>query len=85
MTNAQGESGIIEQKARLHPLLAIAAISVTIFSLVGIGAVTGLLPHSTPDKAEAPAAAPAAIEQFSAVMPPLPVAPRPVSAAPEAR
>ena len=34
---------------RLHPLLTAAAISVTVFSAVGIGAMTGLLPisHST--------------------------------------
>jgi outer membrane lipoprotein SlyB len=34
---------------RLHPLLTAAAISVTVFSAVGVGAMTGLLPisHST--------------------------------------
>ena len=34
---------------RLHPLLTAAAVSVTIFSAVGVGAMTGLLPisHST--------------------------------------
>jgi outer membrane lipoprotein SlyB len=34
---------------RLHPLLTAAAVSVTIFSAVGVGALTGLLPisHST--------------------------------------
>ena len=31
---------------RLHPLLTAAAISVTVFSAVGVGAMTGLLPHS---------------------------------------
>jgi len=37
---------------RLHPLLTAAAISVTVFSAVGIGALTGFLPSprsSTPD------------------------------------
>jgi outer membrane lipoprotein SlyB len=36
-------------KQRLHPLLTAAAVSVTLFSAVGIGAMTGLLPisHST--------------------------------------
>lgn len=36
-------------KQRLHPLLTAAAVSVTVFSAVGIGAMTGLLPisHST--------------------------------------
>ena len=33
-------------KKGLHPLIAIAAVSVTLFSLVGIGAVTGLIPTS---------------------------------------
>ncbi|HWA37974.1 MAG TPA: hypothetical protein VG873_08935 [Burkholderiales bacterium] len=37
----------METKAvRLHPLLTAAAISVTAFSAVGIGAMTGLLPNS---------------------------------------
>ena len=31
---------------RLHPLLTAAAISVTLFSAVGIASVTGLIPHS---------------------------------------
>lgn len=33
-------------KKSMHPLTAIAAISVTLFSLVGIGAITGLIPTS---------------------------------------
>ena len=33
-------------KQRLHPLLTAAAVSVTIFSAVGVGALTGLLPIS---------------------------------------
>jgi len=28
----------------MHPLTAIAAVSVTLFSLAGIGAITGLIP-----------------------------------------
>lgn len=32
--------------SRLHPLLTAAAISVTVFSAVGVGALTGLVPHS---------------------------------------
>jgi outer membrane lipoprotein SlyB len=36
----------MEKTARLHPLLTAAAISVTAFSAVGIGAITGLLPNS---------------------------------------
>jgi outer membrane lipoprotein SlyB len=34
------------EKTKLHPLLTAAAISVTVFSAVGVGAMTGLLPHS---------------------------------------
>jgi len=42
----------MEQNARLHPLLAIAAVSVTVFSLAGIGALTGLLPFSAANRAQ---------------------------------
>jgi outer membrane lipoprotein SlyB len=31
---------------RLHPLLTIAAISVTVFSAIGVAAITGVIPHS---------------------------------------
>jgi outer membrane lipoprotein SlyB len=42
---------------RLHPLLTIAAISVTIFSAAGVAALTGVLPHSVGfNKETAPAA-----------------------------
>ena len=34
-------------KPRLHPLLTAAAISITVFSAVGVAALTGLLPHSS--------------------------------------
>jgi outer membrane lipoprotein SlyB len=33
-------------KTGLHPLLTAAAVSITIFSAVGVGALTGVLPHS---------------------------------------
>jgi outer membrane lipoprotein SlyB len=36
----------METKTRLHPLLIVAAVSLTIFSAVGIAALTGALPHS---------------------------------------
>jgi outer membrane lipoprotein SlyB len=36
----------METKTRLHPLLTAAAISVTVFSAVGVAAVTGLIPSS---------------------------------------
>ncbi|MGE5640695.1 MAG: glycine zipper 2TM domain-containing protein [Clostridia bacterium] len=72
------------QKNKLHPLLTAAAISVTVFSAVGVGAMTGLLPHSfgstkdaapstqlsqAPSSAPAPAAAPAPLPD-AANMPP---------------
>ena len=31
---------------RLHPLLTLAAVSLTVFSAVGVAALTGLIPHS---------------------------------------
>jgi outer membrane lipoprotein SlyB len=36
----------METKARLHPLLTAAAISVTVFSAVGVASLTGLVPQS---------------------------------------
>jgi outer membrane lipoprotein SlyB len=36
----------METKARLHPLLTAAAISVTVFSAVGVATLTGLVPQS---------------------------------------
>jgi outer membrane lipoprotein SlyB len=48
---------------RIHPLTAIAAVSVTLFSLAGIGAITGLIPtshsQSEPMQTAKPAEAPA--------------------------
>lgn len=40
----------IARPNRIHPLVAIAAVSVTVFSLAGVAAVTGVLPtsHSEP-------------------------------------
>jgi outer membrane lipoprotein SlyB len=40
------ENNAMETKTRLHPLLTAAAISVTVFSAVGVAAVTGLIPSS---------------------------------------
>jgi outer membrane lipoprotein SlyB len=77
-------------KPRLHPLLTAAAISLTVFSAVGVGAITGLLPtsHSTikesaPVVAETPAPQPApqAAQAEPAPMPAAPAAtpaPKPV-------
>lgn len=73
----------MEAKPRLHPLLATAAISVTLFALVGVAAVTGLLPRSNATRpAEPPVPTSTAVEQFSAVTPPLPVADAPAVAHP---
>ena len=40
------ENNAMDTKTRLHPLLTAAAISVTVFSAVGVAAVTGLIPSS---------------------------------------
>src|SRR6185503_312730 len=56
-------------KKTLHPLLAVAAISVTVFSAVGVAALTGVLPHSVGSNQEA---APAVV-----------AAPAPLVAAPD--
>jgi outer membrane lipoprotein SlyB len=45
---------------RLHPLLTVAAISLTVFSAVGVAALTGVLPHSIGSSKEAAPAALAA-------------------------
>ncbi len=42
---------------RLHPLLTVAAIAVTVFSAVGVAALTGVLPHSVGSSKEAAPAA----------------------------
>ncbi len=46
----------IPAKKGMHPLIAIAAVSVTLFSLVGIAAITGLIPtgHSQTAPVETP-------------------------------
>jgi len=44
---------------RMHPLTAIAAVSVTLFSLVGIGAITGLIPTSHSQSTQTQPAKPA--------------------------
>lgn len=45
-------------RSKLHPVLWVAAIAVTIFSLVGIGAITGILPINHADeRPEGPVAA----------------------------
>jgi outer membrane lipoprotein SlyB len=62
-------------RPRLHPLLTVAAISVTVLSAVGVGAMTGLLPHSsgTMKDAEPVVAASTPAPQATPVMKPKPV------------
>ena len=70
---------------RLHPLLLLAAISLTVFSAVGIAALTGLIPHSKGSvSADAPpltVQAPVVAQAEPAPAPsvtPAPAAPKPV-------
>ena len=71
---------------RLHPLLTAAAVSITVFSAVGVAALTGFIPHSKGQvKDETPVAAIEAPAVKSAPVPapqaaPAP-APRPVKKA----
>jgi outer membrane lipoprotein SlyB len=44
------------RKSGMHPLIVIAAVSVTLFSLAGLGAITGLIPTSHSQSAPAQAA-----------------------------
>jgi len=72
-------------KPRLHPLLTAAAISVTVFSAVGIGALTGLLPtsHSTTKEAAPVAQAPVSPSEPQAALPePTPAMPAAPAATP---
>lgn len=39
---------------RMHPLMAVAAVSVTVVSLLGMAAITGVLPNSNGSAADAP-------------------------------
>jgi outer membrane lipoprotein SlyB len=64
-------------KTGLHPLLTAAAVSITVFSAVGVGALTGLLPNSVGSSKDT---APAAL--VSAAQAPAPASPV-AAAAPE--
>jgi outer membrane lipoprotein SlyB len=67
----------------MHPLTAIAAVSVTLFSLAGLGAITGLIPtsHSQPAPVQAPATLSEPLKSAAAVQPAAPVATTTVTAA----
>lgn len=75
----------MQESRKINPLIAIAAISVTLFSLVGIAVMTGLMPSSLSKKNEsaleatapktqeaAPAARPAASSEAAQKAPPAP-------------
>ena len=64
---------------KLHPLLTIAAISVTLFSAVGVAAISGLIPHSKGSVNEnQPVAVAPAPEAAPAPAPEVVPAPQPV-------
>ncbi len=42
----QQQTNLIKQAGRIHPLVATAAVAVTLVSLVGIAAITGVIPNS---------------------------------------
>lgn len=67
------------QKRTLHPLLTAAAVSVMVFSAVGVAAITGLIPVS---KGSAKEEAPAAVAEAPAAATPE-AAPAPATAAPK--
>src|SRR5262249_29465604 len=61
-------------KSRLHPLLTVAAISLTVFSAVGVAALTGVLPTSRGSSEPAAVIAPEAQKPIEhAVSMPAPV------------
>src|SRR5438067_5221533 len=65
----------IKTTARIHPLMAAAAVSVIVVSLAGAAAITGLLPssHSAPQPdAGATQATPYAASQAAAPLPGVP-------------
>jgi outer membrane lipoprotein SlyB len=49
------ENNAMDTKTRLHPLLTAAAISVTVFSAVGVATLTGLVPPSIGSQKTEPA------------------------------
>jgi outer membrane lipoprotein SlyB len=51
------EAAVSDIKSKTSPVVAIAATSITLFSLVGIGVLTGIIPSSFSKDTELPAAA----------------------------
>jgi outer membrane lipoprotein SlyB len=81
------ENNAMETRTRLHPLLTAAAISITVFSAVGVASLTGLLPHTFgSQKDEAPLQIPQEVAKpvEPAITHPAPVA-KPVQRKPVAR
>jgi outer membrane lipoprotein SlyB len=67
-------------RSSAHPLVIVAAVAITLFSMVGIGAVLGLIPTST--GSQAAAVPPLAQAPEAAAVPPVPATPEPPQAAP---
>jgi outer membrane lipoprotein SlyB len=76
------ENNAMETNSRLHPLLTAAAISVTVFSAVGVGTLTGLVPPSIGSQKEAVLELP---KEVAKPMEPAITHPVPVRKAPVAR
>lgn len=57
---------MIENKSKVSPIIAIAATSITLFSLVGIGVLTGIIPSSYSKSAEQQASVAPVVEQKAA-------------------
>jgi outer membrane lipoprotein SlyB len=53
MGNTKGHNAMENPRSRLHPLLITAAISVSVFSAVGVASLTGLVPQSIGSQKEA--------------------------------
>jgi outer membrane lipoprotein SlyB len=60
MGNTKGHDAMENPRSRLHPLLTAAALSVTVFSAVGVASLTGLIPPSIGSSKETTAVAPLA-------------------------
>ncbi len=82
----------MDESRKLHPVLWVAAVSVTILSAVGIAAITGVLPHSggqnvEPAKVAAvatiPPVQPLPLAAPAAAPTAMPVAPAPAAAPPQ--
>lgn len=52
-----GKTGKLTEATRMHPLVAGAAASTIVLSLVGVGALTGIMPNALSQKTGDPAAA----------------------------